>query len=157
MAHIFLALGSNVGDKKDNIQKAFDFLSEKISNIKMASIYESKAMYYQNQDDFLNTVIEGYTDLSLDELLNFTQNVESRVGRVFRFKNGPREIDIDILFYDDNINSDSRITVPHPLIQERDFVLSPLSELAPDFVHPVLKIKIIDLLHEYKNNKNKNL
>ena len=148
MNKVFLGLGSNVGDKKRNIEEAVKLLSEKIENIKVAKIYISRAVGYENQDDFLNTVISGETELNIGELFEFIKNVEKQVGRKYRFRWGPREIDIDILFFNDLIFEDENIKIPHPRIQERDFVLKPLADLDKNFVHPIFKKSVKEMLKE---------
>ena len=96
---IFLALGSNVGDKISNIKKTINLLGSKVSEIESAPLYESKAIGYLDQANFINTVIKGETSLTPHELLKFIKEVEHEVGRVERFRWGPREIDIDIIFF----------------------------------------------------------
>ena len=150
MKRVFLGLGSNVGDKKKNIETAVKLLSEKIYNIKMADIYISKAVGYENQEEFLNTAISGFTDLDVEELFKFIKKVEKEAGRKFRFRWGPREIDIDILFYNDLIFENEQIQIPHPRIQERDFVLKPLLDLDENLIHPVLKKSVKTLLNQLK-------
>ncbi|WP_029523202.1 2-amino-4-hydroxy-6-hydroxymethyldihydropteridine diphosphokinase [Persephonella sp. KM09-Lau-8] len=147
MEKIFLALGSNIGNRQENINQAIKFLSTKILDIKQATIYESKAIGYENQPDFLNTAISGYTDLSPEELLKFIKQVEEQTGRIKRFRWGPREIDIDILFYGNLVLEKENLIIPHPRIHERDFVLKPLCDLEPEFIHPVLKKTIKELLN----------
>lgn len=146
MNHIYLALGSNVGDKKKHIFSAIKLLSEKVTNIHQAPLYESKAVGFTEQDNFLNTVISGKTDLSPGALLAFVKDVEIRVGRIQRFRWGPREIDIDILFYDDLIRNEDRLEIPHPRLHERDFVLIPFIQLNPTFIHPRIKKTVKELL-----------
>ena len=146
MHHIFLALGSNIENRKQHIETALVLLHEKVHNITVAPLYETKPRYFVDQQNFLNTVLSGYTDLKPWELLQFTKTVQKKVGRVERFRNGPREIDIDILFYDNMVYKDEELEIPHPLLQERDFVLQPLSDINPDFFHPVLKKTIRALL-----------
>lgn len=136
---IFLGLGANVGDKKKNLKKAIDLLNENIINIKLSKFYETEPWGYEDQDNFLNIAIRGKTSLLPIELLKFVKDVEKKVGRIERFKWGPREIDIDILFYDDLIYKDSDLQIPHPYLHERDFALSPLMDLDPNLVHPILK------------------
>jgi len=137
MTRIYLALGSNVGDREANIKKAIELLSEKIKDIKIGKIYISKAVGYEKQNDFFNTALEGYTDLSPTELLEFCQNVENKVGRIYRFKWGPREIDIDILMYGNEIISTEKLIIPHPYMLERDFVLMPLLDINPNLRDPI--------------------
>ncbi len=145
---IFLGLGANVGDKKKNLEEAIEKLREKIINIKISKFYETNPWGFVSQDKFLNAAIQGKTFLTPLELLNFVKSIEKKVGRVERFKWGPREIDIDILFYDDLIYKDESLVIPHPFIQERKFVLDPLMDLDPDFVHPVTKKTIREILNE---------
>lgn len=139
MHEVFLGLGANVGDKKKNLEKAIELLSEKIINIQSSKFYETEPWGYKEQDNFLNAAIRGKTSLLPIELLKFVKDVETRVGRIERFKWGPREIDIDILFYDDLIYKDSDLQIPHPRLHKRDFVLKPLIDLDPNFVHPIFK------------------
>lgn len=136
---IFLGLGANVGDKKQNLEEAIDKLREKIFDIQVSKFYETEPWGYTEQDKFLNAAIRGKTFLSPSELLEFIKLVEKKIGRVKRFKWGPREIDIDILFYDDLAYKDDFLTIPHPFIQERKFVLEPLLDLDPNLIHPVFK------------------
>jgi 2-amino-4-hydroxy-6-hydroxymethyldihydropteridine diphosphokinase len=153
MRKIYIALGSNVGDKKHNIQNAISRLTEKISEINVAPFYTSKAVGYTEQDNFMNTVIEGKTGLSPEELLFFVKTIEKEVGRVHRFRWGPREIDIDILFYADLLYQKENLQIPHPRLHERDFVLKPLSDLSSELLHPVLKKSISDILQELPEKK----
>lgn len=146
---IFLGLGSNVGDKKQNLEKAIGELGEKISDIHVSKFYETEPWGYTKQDKFLNAAIRGKTFLAPPELLGLIKLVEKKIGRIKRFKWGPREIDIDILFYDDLVYKDKSITIPHPFIQERKFVLDPLMDLDPDFIHPVLKKTIRQIYEKF--------
>ncbi len=150
MEKVFLGLGSNIGDKKSNILKAVKILSKEIKNIKVASFYISKAVGYTDQNDFVNTVLKGYTELSPYQLLQFCQFVEKEVGRIYRFKWGPREIDIDILTYGNLVINSEDLKIPHPFLEERDFVLIPLRDIEPNFVHPVSKKKLEELIKNIK-------
>src|SRR4051812_44554807 len=120
METVYLALGSNVGDSQEHIKKAVQLLGESLQHIKRAPIYRSKAVGYTDQPNFLNTAIEGQTQLSPQKLLKFIKDVEKRVGRVARFRWGPREIDIDIIFYGDQIVEQDGLTIPHARFAERD-------------------------------------
>jgi 2-amino-4-hydroxy-6-hydroxymethyldihydropteridine diphosphokinase len=146
MNNIFLALGSNIENRKQHIETAILLLRENVLDITVAPLYETKPRYFEDQHNFLNTVLSGNTDLDPLELLQFTQAVQKEVGRVERFRNGPREIDIDILFYDNMVYKDDALEIPHPRLQERDFVLQPFSDIDPDFCHPVLQKTIRELL-----------
>ncbi|SUY46033.1 2-amino-4-hydroxy-6-hydroxymethyldihydropteridinepyrophosphokinase [Clostridium putrefaciens] len=132
MNKIYLGLGSNIGDTKINIETAISLLSKKINIKDKSSYYETEPVGFKDQPWFLNIVIEGETDLRVEELLNFTQSVENDMKRVKTFLNGPRIIDVDILLYNDvNIVSE-RLNVPHPRMHERAFVMVPLFELSKD-------------------------
>jgi 2-amino-4-hydroxy-6-hydroxymethyldihydropteridine diphosphokinase len=146
MNNIFLALGSNIENRKQHMETAILLLRENVLDITVAPLYETKPRYFEDQHNFLNTVLSGNTDLDPLELLQFTQAVQKEVGRVERFRNGPREIDIDILFYDNMVYKDDALEIPHPRLQERDFVLQPFSDIDPDFCHPVLQKTIRELL-----------
>ncbi len=142
---IFLGLGANVGDKKANLLKAIELLKEKVSDIVVAPVYETKPWGYKEQDNFLNTAVRGSTSLSPIHLLRFVKDIEKKVGRIKRFKWGPREIDIDILFYDNLICKDHNLEIPHPRLHKRDFVLKPLMDLDKDLIHPVFKKTVIEV------------
>jgi 2-amino-4-hydroxy-6-hydroxymethyldihydropteridine diphosphokinase len=146
MQIILLALGSNIENRKQHIETAITLLREKVYDITVAPLYETKPRYFEDQQNFLNTVVRGFTDLHPRELLQFTKTVQQQVGRLERFRNGPREIDIDILFYDNKVYKDEELEIPHPRLQERDFVLQPFADINPDFLHPVLKQTIKELL-----------
>jgi 2-amino-4-hydroxy-6-hydroxymethyldihydropteridine diphosphokinase len=152
MNEVYLGLGSNVGDRLLNLNKAIELLSEKIQILKKSKIYVSKAVGYTDQPDFYNMVLYGKTDLSPEELFNFIKDVEKNAGRVFRFHWGPREIDIDILFYNDLVYKSDKLNIPHPRLHERDFVLLPLIELNPKLFHPVLNKRVSDLKEFMENS-----
>lgn len=137
MATIYLALGSNVGDSAKYIEQAIGLLGPAVNNIRRAPVYRSRAVGYTDQADFLNTAVSGQTSLSPEKLLSFLQSVEQEVGRTETFRWGPREIDIDIIFYDDLLLETPALTLPHPLFRERDFVLRPLADLNSSLVDPV--------------------
>jgi 2-amino-4-hydroxy-6-hydroxymethyldihydropteridine diphosphokinase len=146
MTTVYLALGSNVGDSEANIGKAVELLAENISDIRLAPLYKTKPVGYTDQPDFVNTALSGQTGLSADELLKFVKSVEKEVGRIQRFRWGPREIDIDIIFYGKTVLETQQFTLPHPRFRERDFVLRPLCDLDPDFTDPVSGKTVAELL-----------
>jgi len=152
MNEVYLGLGSNVGDRLLNLNKAIELLSEKIQILKKSKIYVSKAVGYTDQPDFYNMVLYGRTDLSPEELFNFIKDVEKNAGRVHRFHWGPREIDIDILFYNDLVYKSDKLNIPHPRLHERDFVLLPLIELNPKLFHPNLNKRVSDLKEFMENS-----
>ena len=146
---IFLGLGANVGDKKQNLEQAIAELKEKISDIRVSKFYETEPWGYKNQDKFLNAAIRGTTSFTPSSLLKFVKQIEKVVGRVERFKWGPREIDIDILFYEDLIYKDPNLKIPHPFLHDRKFVLGPLMDLDPDLIHPVFKKTVRQLYEKF--------
>ncbi len=116
-----------------------------------SSIYETKPYGVKGQDNFLNAVIKIYTSFNLSQLFIFLKNIEDELGRKSNTKWGPREIDLDLLFFNDIVYSDEKIIIPHKEIELRDFVLTPLCEIAPDLFHPVLNQKISDICIDEKN------
>ena len=127
--NIFLSLGSNIGDKKLNITKALSELSEYVNIKKVSSLYESDPLLFEDQDNFYNLVIEiEYEETALD-LLNIIKNIEIKIGRQSTFRYGPRVIDIDILFFNNQVIQEENLTIPHYDWHNRKFVVEPLSEL----------------------------
>lgn len=156
MATVFLALGSNVGIGTKQFEATLKQLRKHISNITEAPHYRSKAVGFVDQPDFLNTVLMATTDLSAQELLTFTQEVEKKVGRIRRFRWGPREIDIDIIFYDTLIINEPDLSIPHPRFAQREFVLKPLYDLNPELIDPISK-KTIKQLYAALSAENKSI
>ena len=147
---VYLGLGSNVGDRIGFIRQAVNKIKSDNKNFVevYSSIYESKPYGIHNQENFLNAVIKVKTEYSLKQFFNYIKQIETNLGRKPTGKWEPREIDIDILFFNDMIYSANFLTVPHPEIIYRDFVTIPLLEVDPDFVHPVFKEKIRDLIDQ---------
>jgi 2-amino-4-hydroxy-6-hydroxymethyldihydropteridine diphosphokinase len=148
---IALGLGSNVGDRKDYINRAIEALSKEISSIKVSGIYKTKAWGDENQADFLNACMIAETDKSPEDLLDIIKQIESDLGRTKTHHWGPREIDIDILLYDDKKLSSQRLTIPHPQLADRAFVLVPLAKIAPDLIEPNSGKTIAELAAQHSN------
>jgi 2-amino-4-hydroxy-6-hydroxymethyldihydropteridine diphosphokinase len=145
---VYLGLGSNIGDRKDTLCKAIVMISGKIGSItNISSLYESEAWGYESKNKFLNAVIAVETSLFPDEILSEIKGMEIMLGREEKGKDGyeDRPIDIDILFYDKFVFETDILTVPHPHLEKRKFVLAPLAEIAPDFMHPILHKNIKEL------------
>jgi 2-amino-4-hydroxy-6-hydroxymethyldihydropteridine diphosphokinase len=155
MHTIYLLLGSNMGNSKAQLLSAKKNISTDIGNIKAASsLYSTAAWGNTNQADFLNQVLIVETTLTAAVILKSVLTIEKKMGRVRTIKNAPRIIDIDILFFNSAIIETKHLTVPHPEIQNRRFVLTPLAELSVDFVHPILKKSINQLLIECNDGLN---
>ena len=133
---VYLGLGSNMGDRKSNLDDALGFLSQRLRIKQVSSVYDTEPVGDADQPHFLNLVCEAETGLSPTELLALAKAIETKLGRVRIRFNAPRPIDIDILFYSDMIIDLPELTVPHPRLTERAFVLTPLDEIAPDLAHP---------------------
>ena len=134
---IYLALGSNLGDRRSNLAVALQRLREVIDIQAVSSVYETEPVGYLDQPRFLNMVCRGKTWLTAQDLLRYVKAVEAFIGRQPTFRNGPRPIDIDILFYDDLHLEEENLTIPHPRMAERAFVLAPLAEIDPDVIDPL--------------------
>lgn len=135
---VHIALGSNLQDREKNLQKAIEKISNFSNTVKKSSIYETEPVGYKDQGKFLNQVIEIETELSPRDLIIRLQEIEHKMGRKREVKNGPRTIDLDILFYENEIVESDKLNIPHPRLHERKFVLDPLREIAPDKMHPQL-------------------
>lgn len=146
MVTAYLGLGSNLGDRQGNLSQAIERLSRRVRLERVSSLYETEPVGYLAQPRFLNAACRVSTDLSSWELLALAKEIEAGLGRVPGFPNAPRQIDIDILFYGDQVIETTELTVPHPRLAERAFVLIPLAEIAPELVHPQTGHRIGELV-----------
>ncbi|HNW36518.1 MAG TPA: 2-amino-4-hydroxy-6-hydroxymethyldihydropteridine diphosphokinase, partial [Candidatus Ozemobacteraceae bacterium] len=146
MHTIFLGLGSNLGHREENLQHALDLLQAHVTDLRVSSLYETAPVGLVDQPAFLNAVCTGTTNLTAPDLLLAMLGIEASLGRVRTLRWGPRIIDIDLLLYDALILQTPELTIPHPRMAERAFVLVPLAELAPDLVHPVLRLPLKSIL-----------
>ena len=141
MSTVFLGLGSNLGDKRKNIEKAITLISERVGEIlALSDFYETEPWGYASTNSYINAAVKAETMLLPEELLSVAQEIEKESGRDKKTSSGDyldRIIDIDILLYDDLILQTPFLTIPHPLMHKRLFVLQPLFEIAPDVLHPV--------------------
>jgi 2-amino-4-hydroxy-6-hydroxymethyldihydropteridine diphosphokinase len=144
---VFISLGSNLGDRQYAFLSAHKLMAEDIILVSASKIYETPPWGYEDQPCFLNQVIKATTLLSPIKLLDKLKWTERKVGRKPNFRYGPRLIDLDILFYDDLIYKTELLTIPHPEITNRAFVLRPLMDIAPNYIHPENQKKISDLIN----------
>jgi 2-amino-4-hydroxy-6-hydroxymethyldihydropteridine diphosphokinase len=139
MAHnVYLALGTNLGDRLANLQQALAALPPLVRLVAASPVYETPPWGYVDQPAFLNQVVQAETGLDPHTLLRTLKQIEASVGRTATFRYGPRLIDLDILFYDDLLLDTPELSIPHPHIPERAFVLVPLADINPDLQHPSL-------------------
>ena len=153
----YISIGSNMGNKKENLEKAISELSQVKDTFvtKKSEIIETEPFGYKEQDDFLNACVGIKTLLSVRELLKELLAIEKRMGRERKIKWGPRIIDLDIIFYGKEVIEEDDLIVPHPYMEYREFVLKPLEEIIPNFVHPLLMKRVSTLRKELeKNEKN---
>ena len=146
MVAVYLGLGSNFGDREDNLRRAVSLLSRRESLTALSSVYETEPWGYTSQPAFLNLACLLETSLRPQGLLELAQSVERDLGRVPSFRYGPRVIDVDILLYGDEVIETPLLQVPHPRLWQRAFALTPLAEIAPGLAHPILGASIADLL-----------
>lgn len=151
---VYISLGSNIGDRHKNLNDAINFIKnlDNTSVTKISTFIETKPFGNVNQDDFLNACIEVKTLYFAEELLEQLLNIELQMGRVRTIKWGPRNIDLDIIFFNRDILDKDNLIIPHPYMHERLFVLEPLIELAPNYIHPLLNKTISTIKRELIND-----
>lgn len=148
MSLIYLSLGSNLNDRFANLRRAIDELQQVVTITAVSPVFATEPWGEVDQPPFLNICVAVSSDLSPRDLLHRVKEIERRMGRVESYRWGPRLIDIDILFYDRLIVQDDELTIPHPRIAERAFVLAPLAVLIPDFRHPQTGLTVEEMLDQ---------
>ena len=143
---VYLSLGSNMGKREENLKGALRLLRGKIIINKVSSFYDTPPVGYTEQPNFINAVCEAVTSLDPEKLLILIKQIEEDMGRTPNFPNGPRIIDIDILIYGKEIIHTNQLTIPHPRMTQRAFVLIPFAEIAPDIIHPISHNTVHELL-----------
>jgi 2-amino-4-hydroxy-6-hydroxymethyldihydropteridine diphosphokinase len=154
MHSVIIAIGTNLGNRKENIETAIQKIKENGINIeKVSPIYETPPYGYTDQPAFLNCAVLAKTILSPHKLLDTLLSIEKEMGRVRKIHWGPRIIDLDIIFYDNLIIDEPDLKIPHPDMQNREFVLKPINDIAPCFVHPKFCKTVKTLYRELKSEK----
>jgi 2-amino-4-hydroxy-6-hydroxymethyldihydropteridine diphosphokinase len=149
MNKAYLLIGGNVGDRQQNLQQAVTAINNSCGRVlQQSAVYETAAWGNTDQQAFLNQALLIHTDLSPHQLLDHALEAEALLGRVRKERYGPRVIDIDILFFNNDIIRETALTIPHPEVQNRRFALTPLAEIAPELLHPLLHKTIRQLLDE---------
>lgn len=148
MVTVIFSLGSNVGNREHHLEQARAGLQDFLIDFKASRVIETAPQYVMDQPAFLNQVVMGNTNIAPAEVIALTKTLQQKIGRTKTFQNGPREIDIDMLYYDDLVIDMDDLVVPHPRLAERLFVLEPLCELAPDWVCPITHKSVQMMLDE---------
>lgn len=153
MDNVFISLGSNIGDRIGYCRKAIESMREFSEIVEVSSLYETEPVGKEDQPNFINCAVQIRTELSPHQLLTKLNMIEETLGRVRDEKWGPRTIDLDIIFYNELVINDSDLTIPHPRAHLRRFVLDPIYEISPDYLHPMLNQTVSVLIKECKDKK----
>lgn len=153
LTEVYLGLGSNLGDREANVREGVRLLGAHVERITVSSLYETTPQGFQLQLPFVNAACRAWTALDPFRLLSEIKEIEAAVGRRPSFVNGPRTLDIDILFYGQRVLDDARLTIPHPRLTRRGFVLVPLDEIAPDLAHPTFGETVHSLLEKLSGSR----
>ncbi len=154
MSSVYIGIGSNLGDREANCRTAITLMNEHGIIVRQeSSMVATEPWGMTEQPEFINMAVMAETGLSPDGLLDVLKGIEADMGRVHTGRWGPRIIDLDILFYDDMIISTATLIVPHPLLAQREFVLKPLAEISPDYIHPQMKRSVRELLDELGHSR----
>jgi 2-amino-4-hydroxy-6-hydroxymethyldihydropteridine diphosphokinase len=152
MKHVYLSLGGNLGNTREIFERSYPMIENKVGSIiQKSSLYQTAAWGLRDQSDFINQVLLVESSLAPHEILFEIQAIEKALGRERLITWGPRTLDLDILFIDQEVIQASNLQVPHPHIQDRKFILIPLHEIAADWIHPVFKKSVKELLIETKD------
>lgn len=153
MHKVYLGIGGNIGNKQKNFEKVYLLVKNKLGKIELASsIYETPPWGFQSKDNFWNQIIQIETQKTPEELLSIIHEIEDAFGRIRgKTQFSSRKMDIDILYFDDIFIESNKLIIPHPRIHQRKFVLVPLTEIAPDFKHPLLRMTNIEMLENCKD------
>ncbi len=150
MPTVLLGLGSNLGRRQDHLRRALTALAERLEITATSPVYETAPMYLTQQPRFLNMVVGGETAMPAAALLAWLKSLEARLGRTASVRFGPRAIDLDILFYGREVVATPTLTIPHPRLAERAFVLRPLADIAPRRRHPVTGRRVDEMLADLR-------
>lgn len=150
---VLIALGGNQAEPMTQLARAVAALAEVVRVDRVSSVYRTEPVGFREQPDFLNAVLAGSTTLAPEALLDATQAIEERMGRVHTFRNAPRIIDIDVLGYGERVLDSPRLTLPHPRLASRGFVLHPLAEIAPDWRHPASGETVREMLRKWSGTE----
>jgi len=147
MAKVYIGIGSNLGDRVENLHRALECIDDVMTLDELSGVYETEPKYVLDQPAFLNMAVAGHCEMNPHALLKALKEIEVNIGRVPAAERyGPRAIDLDILFFGDQVVEEPELSIPHPLMAEREFVLKPLADIAPQFCHPSTGLTVVEML-----------